>query len=220
MSEIINIFLCIVIPLAVLFCVVKREMRVPVLFLIFGLLIAVLAAYGNAALKMAGGFTDLETVLYVAPLVEELLKAIPLVLFIFIKKPDIRTALVAAVAVGAGFATIENITYMLSYDVNNIGFMLIRGLSAGLMHSMTLVILTVVIFKLSKYKYGSATIIVGILSFSMLFHGLYNMLVNSGYSAAAFAGYILPPLLTLVCLILLYRNSIGKFFKRIRRIEE
>lgn len=207
------------IPLAVLFFVVKREMRIPMLFLIIGLFIGVLAAYGNNTIETIYGYTNLESSLYVAPVVEELLKAAPLLLLFFIKKPDYRTALIAAVAIGVGFATIENITYMLYYNVNDIGFILIRGLSAGLMHSMTLVILTLVIYNLSKYKYGSVTILVGILSFSMLFHGLYNLLVNSGITVAATIGYILPPVLTFIYLIILYRNNIGSFFKRIRRPE-
>jgi len=220
MSEIINIFLCIMIPLAVLFFVVKREMRIPMIFLIIGLLIGVLSYYGNIAMETVYGYTNLETILYVAPVVEEFLKAIPLLLFIFIKKPDIRTALIAAVAIGVGFATIENIVYMLYYNVSDIGFILIRGLSAGLMHSMTLVILTVVIYNLSRYKYGVVTIIIGILSFSMLFHGFYNMLVNSGYTVATCIGYILPPLLTLLYLIIIYRKNIGNIFKRFRKTLE
>jgi len=218
MSEIINVIIGIAIPILLLFCIVDKKSRVPIGFLILGFITASIAAFLNTAIGDAYGYTSMELVRYVAPVVEETIKVLPIVLFFILRKPDFKTALIAAAATGVGFATIENILYFMTNNVNNLGFVLTRGLSTGVMHVMTLIIVTFVLYRVMRVNaLRYIVVLISILAFATTFHGLYNLLVNSTSTIATTIGFILPPAFAVIFLINYKHEAIGKFFHKLRK---
>ncbi|HJJ36097.1 MAG TPA: PrsW family glutamic-type intramembrane protease [Methanocorpusculum sp.] len=217
MSVEINVIIGITIPLLLLFLVVDRKAKIPVGFLIVGFFACCIAAYLSAAIAAAYDYTSIELARYVAPVVEETIKVLPVMLFILLRKPDIRTAFMAAAAVGVGFATIENILYFMSFDVSNFGFVLIRGLSTGIMHVMTVLLVTLVLYQVMRVgALRYIVVLISVLAFATTFHGLYNLLVNSASVVAVTIGYIIPPVFAVIFLIYLLHTDIGKFFARLQ----
>jgi len=220
MSEIINVIIGIAIPILLLFCIVDKKSRVPIGFLIIGFITACIASFLNTTIGDAYGFTSMELVRYVAPVVEETIKVLPIVLFIILRKPDFKTAIIAAAATGVGFATIENILYFMVNNVDSLAFVLTRGLSTGVMHVMTLIIETIVLYRVMKVNaLRYIVVLVSILAFATTFHGLYNLLVNSTSTIAIYIGYIIPPAFAVIFLIIYRHEAIRKFFHKFRDIQ-
>ena len=70
----------------------------------------------------------------IAPVCEEIMKLIPLVLYFLIFEPNTEELPAAAIAIAVGFATFENACYLTENGAENLSFMLIRGVSAGALH--------------------------------------------------------------------------------------
>jgi len=72
---------------------------------------------------------------YVAPPIEETIKALPIVaLFAFNRLGFKLDALIAAFAVGAGFSLVENLWYFSRYSDANVTAWMIRGFGTAIMH--------------------------------------------------------------------------------------
>lgn len=117
-----------------------RLVRFKILVIIFlaGILSAILAYYLNSGLMevVKIGFTKFSR--YIAPFVEELLKAS--VILILILKKRIGFLIDAAIygfATGAGFAVFENSYYLVTSPDTNLMVWILRGLGTAIMHSGT-----------------------------------------------------------------------------------
>ncbi|HJJ48665.1 MAG TPA: PrsW family glutamic-type intramembrane protease [Methanocorpusculum sp.] len=196
--------LCIAAPLLLmLFIQQEKKSRLLILFLLFGILSADLSGVFNSLVAEMCRASDFETALYVAPLVEEMLKALPVIIFFLLVKPDFKTIIGLGVAVGVGFATIENIQYLFAYGTDDIVFILVRGFSTGIMHAMTVSILAAALVFISRSRITLMLGAVGMLSVSISMHSIYNLLVN-GLGFWPYVGYFLPVCVALVYLFLLY----------------
>jgi len=217
MAAIVNIFICIVIPLLLLLVAMDRKTRGPTFFLIIGMLAALISVFLNANALNIYDYNDLQIGLYVAPINEEILKVIPLILYVAIKKPNIKKLITAAVAIGVGFATIENIVYLMTYGISNFTFILIRGFSTGIMHSITLCIFAVFLYRVKRLNIiREIFVFVGVFSFAAAFHGLFNLLVNADLPVAVICGYFLPPVVAIGFIVFQQWGYISGLFKKIR----
>lgn len=82
---------------------------------------------------------------YLAPTLEELAKACPLVLFIVRRRVGfLADAVVLGFAVGAGFAFAENVVYLRNFPDPSAGLWLVRGLGTGILHGAVSAIFTMV----------------------------------------------------------------------------
>ena len=125
----------------------------------------------------------------VTPITEEILKAIPILIFAVVLSAKKEALFTASMAVGIGFAVLENAFYLLSYSSFNMFDAIIRAFGAGLMHGMCTLLVGVGI---SFVKKKSKMFVVGtfaLLSTAITYHGIYNMLVQSDYRGI---GYLLP----------------------------
>ena len=84
----------------------------------------------------------------------------------------------AAVGVGAGFASYENVCSMITSGTESLSFLLIRGLAVGVMHIVSVSALALGLMIARHYKVSGLSSILGALSVSMLFHGIYNLLAS------------------------------------------
>ncbi len=201
-----NILICIAIPLLVSLLFVRGEVRRYLAAFLFGMGVCLLAAYISSFLGDTVGMTENDTAVYLSPVVEELMKLLPLGFFTVMIAPKERRQTMLAVAVGAGFATFENCCYILTSGAENLGYILIRGFAVGVMHIMSILALSMWFLIAKRLKvFNFSSITVGV-SIAMIFHGLYNLLVSKpGISTVL--GFLMPPLTALLLYLLFRRLS-------------
>lgn len=205
---IIILFVCIVLPLSLGLVFMKDAAREMTLFLEIGMFVCLLAAFINGYAENALGIPRAEMTFVFTPLSEEVLKAIPIVFYVFLFRPD-RTRIVNnALMVGVGFAILENGYIMLS-DVASVTlpWALVRGLGAGMMHGIcTLLIgygLTYVYLRRKLTIAGTYALLLC----ATVYHACYNLLIQSDYR---FFG-ILIPIATVIPAVIILR--VGKHRK-------
>ena len=199
-----NILFCIAVPLIVVLFFVRGNARYFALSFLAGMGICLLSSYISGFFGMVGRMDQNETAVFISPIVEELMKLLPLLFIFTVFKPDGRTLFLAAAGLGAGFATFENCCYLLSSQNTSLAFTAVRGLAVGVMHIVCMLALALCLLIIRRYKAFSFAAIVGSTSLSMSFHALYNLLV-SGKGAAPYIGFALP-LVTAILLYIPYRK--------------
>lgn len=199
-----NILLCIVIPFLVSLVFIRGETRRYTATFLLGMVMCLIAAYISGFLSLVSGMSENDTSIFISPVVEELIKLLPLLFFMVMFQPKDNTFVMLAVFIGVGFATFENCCYILSFGADSLPYILIRGLAVGVMHIVSILALSIWLIITRQLKAFSFPAVVGGLSLSMVFHALYNLLVSEP-GASRVIGYILP-LFAAVSLYPLYRK--------------
>ena len=110
-------------------------------------------------------------------------------LFVFEPKPDeIKNAVLT---LAAGFATFENICYLIEGRAENLDYLLIRGLGAGAMHIVCGAIIGYGLAYVWNRQWLKIAGTLGLLGASIAFHGTYNLLISYG-SWVQHIAYALP----------------------------
>ncbi len=201
-----NLILCIsiVTPLAMMLCVYKGRSRTSLLFLLIGVLVCLFCGELNGLLAEHANCTMLWFKCNVTPLTEEFCKAIPILVYAFLFRPKKQVLLESSIAVGVGFAVLENAFILAgSVDMVSIPLALVRGFGAGMMHGIcTLAVGYGMTFIHSKRKlfYTGTT---ALLAVAAVYHSIYNTLVQSDLQ---WIGFCLP-LATFVPLIVVLKKK-------------
>ena len=203
-----NILICIVIPLVITLLYVRGRTRRFVVCFLVGMITCLLSSYISGYISILAEEEMIDTAVYIAPIVEEVLKLLPVLFIFYVFSPKDRHIFVDAVAIGAGFATFENCCYILLSGMESLSYTLIRGLAAGVMHIDCMLAVAFGLVAVRRYRAFSFPGIVGVLSLSATYHALYNLLVSVPGSSEQ-TGYCLP-ILTAIILYLPYRNIIRK----------
>ena len=161
-------------------------------------------AYVSGFLNAATGMGAEDTAVFISPFTEETMKFLPLLFYFLMFEPQDDRLFHAAVGIGAGFASYENVCSMVSSGAGSLGFLMIRGLAVGVMHIVSVFALMLGLVIARRLKAMRFASVVGALSLSMLFHGTYNLLVSKPGITSAI-GYVLP-LATAVILLSVYRS--------------
>lgn len=191
MTYIENVFICLAAPLVVAVLCAGGARRRPLLFMLAGMVACLLSYYINSFLAMAYQ-TDTQTAtLEITPVIEEIMKLLPLLFFLLVFQPRREAVAVEALMVAVGFATLENACYLIVNGAEHTLRLLIRGFSTGAMHvacgAITAIGLGVQWERLSL----RVACALGALCMSITWHGIYNVLVDQS-GAAAYVGYALP----------------------------
>ena len=134
MIDINNVFVCIAAPLlAASFCLGKKYFH-PVFFMLTGMGVCLLSAYINTFIAALYQTTAFHAATEIAPVVEEVMKLLPLLFYLLIFEPEPEHIKPSILSIAAGFATFENICYLVQNGATNFGFLLIRGFGTGAMH--------------------------------------------------------------------------------------
>lgn len=124
MTYIENIFLCMVSPLLVAaLCTGRRQLRF-FLFCIAGMGVCLLSAYINTFLAAMCQADALAATAEIAPVVEELMKLLPLVFYLLVFEPEEDKIKPAAITVALAFATFENVCYLIQNGADRFSFIL------------------------------------------------------------------------------------------------
>ena len=134
MTYIENIFLCMVSPLLVAaLCMGRRQLRF-FLFCMAGMGVCLLSAYINTFLAAVCQADALAATAEIAPVVEEIMKLLPLVFYLLVFEPEEDKIKAAAITVALSFATFENVCYLIQNGADHFSFIFFRGFGTGAMH--------------------------------------------------------------------------------------
>lgn len=191
MTYIENTFVCIAAPLFIVALCAGRRRRVSYLLLIAGMGICVLSAYINTFFMGCYGADAVGASINIAPVVEESMKLLPLVFYLLVFEPKREDARDAVLRIAAGFATFENICYLLQNGSANLGHLLIRGFGTGATHIVCGAILGYGILYLRKRPALKIVCMAGLLCVAVTYHAIYNLLLSVG-GRVQIAGYFMP----------------------------
>ncbi|MBO4415925.1 MAG: PrsW family intramembrane metalloprotease [Lachnospiraceae bacterium] len=199
-----NILICIAIPLLIALIFIGTDTRRFLISFVTGMVVCLLSAYVSGFFNYLTEIGEKDMVVFYSPVVEEIMKLLPLLFYIFVFEPDPARLFAVSAGLGLGFATFENCCYILSSGASDITYILIRGMAVGVMHLVCALMLVMGLNTALFFKALSISGIVGALSLSMIFHGLYNLLVSE-QGVSSYLGYALP-VVTAVLLYLPYKK--------------
>ena len=197
MIDISNIFVCIAAPLLVAaFCMGKKHFRL-FIFMLAGMGMCLLSAYINAFVAALYQTTAFHAATEIAPIVEEVMKLLPLLFYLLTFEPEPEKIKPSILALAAGFATFENICYLVRNGANHFGFLLIRGFGTGALHILCGAIIGYGLVYVWQRTWLKLAGTLGLLGVSIVFHGIYNLLIAYG-GKIQYIAYLLPTFIILV----------------------
>ena len=203
-----SILLCVAVPLAIALPFLRGHVRRFVLSFLTGMGVCLVAAYISGFIDMTSGMGQEETAIFISPIVEEIMKLLPLLFVLFVFAPDDQAFLSVSLGVGAGFATFENCCYILASGTDSLSYLLIRSLAVGVMHIVSVIAVSFALTLARRFRMLTVAGVAGALTVSMMFHALYNLLVSQP-GASSWIGYALP-LLTASGLYAAYRSALKR----------
>lgn len=205
MTYIENIFVCVAAPLLVAaFCMGRKYLRF-FLFAFAGMGACLISAYVNTFFAALYGATAFHATAEIAPVVEEVVKLLPLLFYLLVFELEPEQIRPAILTVAAGFATFENICYLIQNGAGHLGFLLIRGFGTGAMHIVCGAIVGFGLVYVWRRGWLKAVGTCGLLGAAVIFHGIYNLLIAYG-GWVQYVAYALP-----VLAVVLGKEA-GKFF--------
>lgn len=197
MNYIENIFLCLALPYILTLFFVGKKGRFFLVLITTGMGICLLSAYVSSFFMSYYGADAVTSAVEITPVCEEVMKLLPLLLWMLIFEPEREKIPVVALMIALGFATFENVCYIVENGAENVTFLLMRGISAGAVHILCGLAegggLAYVFYRRWLAFMG----IIAVLGACIVFHGIYNLLIISD-GIWKNAGYLLPILLLLI----------------------
>lgn len=184
------IYFCLTIPLLLMLPLLQGQSRWLIGFMLIGASIAVSVSEINALIQIMMNLSLLQISLQIAPGSEEIMKAIPILIYAILLSDDPKKLLPLSMAVGIGFAILEN-AYVLMNNIESVSLLwaMIRGVSTSLMHGMCTFVVGYGMTYIKKQKKLFYTGTFGLLAVAMTFHATFNLLINSQW---AMYGLLLP----------------------------
>ena len=183
------LFISISIPLLLMALLMEKKARLPISFMIIGIFVSVFASEVNGLLSNLLSMDMYSKTVIVTPVSEELLKALPILYYAIVISDKRERLFTASMAIGIGFALLENAYFLLNSDNFTIIIAIIRAFGAGLMHGMCTLLVGVGISFVKKKRKLFAVGTFGLLSTAIVYHGIYNILIQSEFSIV---GALLP----------------------------
>lgn len=188
------IFICTAVPISLMLSLLEKKSRTTLFYMLLGLIICLLAAQINFILRDSFYGTWDPNVFAVTttltPIVEELLKAIPIIYFGFVISDKRADLLTVSMALGIGFAILENCYILVAnMDQTSIIWAFTRGFSSALLHGICTSLVGFGVSYVKKRKKLFYTGTFALLTVAIIVHGLFNAFIQSRY---AYIGVILP----------------------------
>ena len=198
------LFICITIPLILMAFLVEKQSRRTIIFFITGICAAVFAAEVNGILTYLIPLDISEFTIRITPVTEEIIKAIPVLFFAKVISDKKETLITVSLAVGIGFAIMEN-SYILTQNIGSISMLwaIMRGFGTGIMHGMGTFLVGTGFSFVNKNKKLFVVGTFALLSVAITYHSVFNMLVQSDYR---YFGAALPVITYVPFVLWLYNN--------------
>ena len=183
------LFISVFVPILLMANLIEKKARLPIVFVLVGIFVSLFAAEVNGILRAVLSMSDYELTIIVTPMNEEILKALPILFYALVVTDKQETLFTASMAVGIGFAVLENVYNLLNSATWSILDAVIRAFGTGLMHGMCTLLVGVGITFVKKKRKIFWVGTFALLSTAITYHGIYNILVQSTYE---WMGFLLP----------------------------
>ena len=194
MTYIENVLVCMAAPLLVALLLLRRKQRPLLLFCLAGMGMCLLAAYLNTFFAQLYAADALNAATQIAPVVEEIMKLLPLAFYLLVFEPESQRIKPAAITVALAFATFENVCYLIQNGADRFSFIFFRGFGTGAMHVLCGLIVGGGLAYARQRTWLKVAGICGLLGAAITLHAVYNLLIAYG-GAAQYIAYALPVLL-------------------------
>ena len=191
-------------PLVMTLFVCRGKARTLLLFLLIGLVVCLFCGEMNTIIMNMLSCDRRVFTRNFTPLIEEVCKALPILAYVFLYRPDRRTLLECSLLVGVGFAVQENALILSGMaGTVSLSLALIRGFAAGISHGLTTLAVGYGMSFVHTRRKLFATGTLALLSAAVIEHSLYNTLVQSEHELVGF----LLPVLTFIPVIILLKKT-------------
>ena len=204
MTYIENVFICMASPLLIAALCMGRRQAKFFLCCLAGMGACLLSAYINTFFAALYAADTLAATAEIAPVVEEVMKLLPLLFYLLVFEPEPVPIKNASIIVALSFATFENICYLLEHGTGNLFYLLVRGFSTGAMHITCAFIIGYGLRVFRRPAALKASGIFALLCVAITFHAMFNMIMKTEGLIKQF-GYAVPIVSCLILFLLKYR---------------
>ncbi len=187
------LFICVTAPICSLLLVAEQKVRRSVLFLLIGMGCCLFVSELNGLLN---NHLDVDIFYFttsVTPITEELTKAIPIFIFAIAYSDKLDDLMMNAFFVGIGFAVLENLVLLTqNFSSVTLFWAVIRGFASGLMHGICTGLVGICISFVRKKKKLLYCGLFATFSLAIVYHSIFNSLVQSSLKAINYIGFALP----------------------------
>jgi RsiW-degrading membrane proteinase PrsW (M82 family) len=201
MNYVENIYICLAAPMIVAAILLNSEKRKLLLFFIAGMTTCLLSSYVSTFLALCYGADRLNASLELAPTVEEVMKLFPILFYLLVFNAKKEEAVESALIIGIGFATFENVNYLMMNDASNVLHLIIRGFGTGTMHVVTGVVIAIGLNFLWDRPFIKVVGTLVLLCTASIYHATFNILVSQT-GGVAVIGYCIPVVTAILAVIL------------------
>ena len=178
MNYIENIYICLAAPLLLASLCLRRDGRTAPAFLLAGMTSCLVSAYISTFIAYYKGIDVSIAAHEISPVVEELMKGMPVAFYILVFEPDRREVINGTFMVSVGFATFENVCFLTSYGTSDLLRLLIRGFGTGAMHVVCGMIVAIGLYLLWDRIWLRLVGVFALMCFVITFHAVFNIFVN------------------------------------------
>ena len=202
------LFICTVAPLALMLMLLKKRAKLTVGYMLIGIFVSLFVSELNTLLLSLFDGDMLYVTTTITPVTEEIVKAVPVLLFAVLFSDDREKLMTIAFAAGIGFAMFENMVILVqNIESVTVSWAVVRGFSTALMHG---VCTSAVGYGMSFVRKRRKLFYCGtfaLLAMASIYHGIFNMLVQSDYK---YLGFVLPAVTYIPIIINLPKSAKAK----------
>ena len=191
MNYIENIFVCLTAPLLITIIWTRGKTRRMMMFLILGMLTRLLSSYISNFIAATRGADNLVASLEISPAVEEVMKLLPVLFYLIVFEPEASDGADGALMTAVGFATFENVCYLVGNGAGSILHLVIRGFGTATAHVVCALFIAVGINRLWDREWLRAAGTMALLAVAITYHGIFNILVSQT-GVVAILGFMIP----------------------------
>jgi len=197
------LFVCIAIPLLLSLAMLDKKSKLIVGYIIIGAFMCMFISEVNGLIRSLTS----ESLFYITtsftPITEEFIKGLPVLMFAFVYSDKRDTLISISMAIGIGFAILENAFIFVSSGSSfDLIWAIKRVFGASLMHGICTSLVGIGVSYVHKRRKLFYTGTFALLVTAIIYHSIYNVLVQSNMPNL---GYFLP-MITYIPVILLNKK--------------
>lgn len=208
------VFMCFALPFLLGIPIARKQTRLVLLYTFIGMCCCLFISEVNGLINSLIGQDMFYLTTNITPLTEELIKMLPILIYAIFISSERQTLLTLAFMTGLGFALLENATILVETvlvqgSVDTL-WALIRTLGAGLLHSLCTTAVGVGISFIRDQKKMFLCGSFALLSMAIVYHSVYNTLIQSDYKYLGAAMPMITYMVVIVILVIVYKKRIHK----------
>ena len=187
------LFICVVAPICSMLFISEPRIRRSVGSFLLGMFLCLFVSEVNGLIANALDVSEFYLTTSITPVTEELVKAAPVLFFAIVISDKAEDLVQLGFFIGIGFAVLENLI-LLTQNISSVTLIwaVIRGFSSGLMHGICTSVLSMCLSFVHKKKKLFLCGIWAQFCVAMVYHSIFNALVQADYVVLNYVGFALP----------------------------